>query len=126
MTRLYVVGLAADLDGGLYLIGVLNAKGLLLAACAVVAGSGLEYAYLYDLCAVCGRGGLGTLSGASVPAGWEEQATAESASTAIRSRAMSFFMIFPPFIFLFVYGIYAICLNHRFLPTARNDRKIIR
>ena len=61
--QFYVVGLAAYLDGGLYLIGVLNAKGLLLAACAVVSGSGLEYADLYDLCAVCGSGCLGTLSG---------------------------------------------------------------
>ena len=38
----HVVGLAADLNGRLDGVGVLNAEGLLLAAGAVIAGSGLE------------------------------------------------------------------------------------
>ena len=113
--QLYVVGLAADLDGGLYLIGVLNAKGLLLAACAVVAGSGLEYAYLYDLCAVCGSGGLGTLSGRLGAGGLGRTCCCGKCQHCDKEQGYELLHdFFLHLYFFFVYGIYAICLNHRF------------
>ena len=47
--QLHIIGGAADLDGGGQGIGVLNAQDLLLAAGAVVAGSGLKHADLHGL-----------------------------------------------------------------------------
>ena len=47
--QLDVVGLAADLHGGLHVVGVLHAQHLLLAARAAVAGSGLKHADLDDV-----------------------------------------------------------------------------
>ena len=47
--QLHVVGLAADVHGGGYAVGVLDAQHLLLAAGTVVAGGRFKYADLYGL-----------------------------------------------------------------------------
>ena len=55
--ELDVIRLAADLDGGLDVVGVLHTQDLLLAAGAVVAGLRLVHADLYDFVAAFGGGG---------------------------------------------------------------------
>ena len=53
--ELHIVRLTADFHGGLYVVGILHAENLLLAASAVVAGLRLKDADLDDL--VAGRSG---------------------------------------------------------------------
>ena len=51
VNELYLIGLAADLDGGILSVCILHAEYLLLAACAVCAGLRLIHADLDDLLA---------------------------------------------------------------------------
>ena len=58
--QLDCVGLAADLYSGLHRVGILDAQGFLLAAGAVVAGSGLVYADFDDFIARGGSSFIGS------------------------------------------------------------------
>ena len=87
-------------------IGVLNAKGLLLAACAVVAKAGPNTPIFTTLRRLRARRPRYPQRAPGCRRAGKNMLLRESASTAIRSRAMSFFMIFPPFIFLFLFMAY--------------------